>query len=82
MSLAINIDKVTAVLLPDGWHKVVNESFDIDCFEYIQERGDDKDPRIFSVGNAGGMNGATWLEQKGKRVNCLLTAIIAVEAEP
>jgi hypothetical protein len=35
MSLAIDVDEVTAVLLADGWHKVAEESFDIDSYEFV-----------------------------------------------
>jgi hypothetical protein len=35
MSLAIEIDKVTQVLLADGWHNVVNDSFEMDAYEYV-----------------------------------------------
>lgn len=35
MSLAIDVDKVNAVLLADGWHKVADQSFDLDAYEYI-----------------------------------------------
>jgi hypothetical protein len=35
MSLAIDVDRVREVLLADGWHVVVNESFDIDAYEYL-----------------------------------------------
>jgi hypothetical protein len=37
MSLAIDIDKVYEVLLPDGWHKVANNSFYLDAYEYIHQ---------------------------------------------
>lgn len=36
MSLMIDIDNVTAVLLADGWHQVHGDSFDLDAYEYIQ----------------------------------------------
>jgi hypothetical protein len=35
MSLAINPEKVTRVLLSDGWHKV--HDFFIDSYEFIRE---------------------------------------------
>jgi len=35
MSLAIDIDRVTAVLLADGWHQVEEESFVLDSYEYV-----------------------------------------------
>ena len=44
MSLAIDIDKVQAVLLADGWHNVApladdeeRSSFDIAAYEYVDE---------------------------------------------
>ncbi|HEV3091291.1 MAG TPA: hypothetical protein VGX91_07615 [Candidatus Cybelea sp.] len=36
MSLAIDIDLVTDVLLADGWHHVENDSFEIDAYEFLQ----------------------------------------------
>jgi hypothetical protein len=51
MSLAIDIDKVTAVLLTDGWHQVKDASFAIDSFEYLwYQRGGDRDPMILLGG--------------------------------
>jgi hypothetical protein len=37
MSLAIDLDTVTAVLLVDGWHTVLDKSFSIDAYEYVHE---------------------------------------------
>lgn len=34
MSIAIDITRIEAVLLADGWHKVVGK-FDIDSYEYL-----------------------------------------------
>jgi len=36
MSLAIDIDAVTAVLLADGWHEVMDDSFCLDAYEFIE----------------------------------------------
>ncbi|OBK75442.1 hypothetical protein [Mycobacterium sp. 1164985.4] len=36
MSLAIDVNSVTAVLLPDGWHKVADRSFDLDSYEFVE----------------------------------------------
>lgn len=33
MSLYIDVDKVVEVLLVDGWHRVKDESFDLDSYE-------------------------------------------------
>lgn len=35
MSLAIDLDDVTAVLLADGWHGVLGQSFVVDAYEYV-----------------------------------------------
>lgn len=39
MSLAIDLDSVAAVLLDDGWHEVLDESFAIDAYEYTWAHG-------------------------------------------
>jgi hypothetical protein len=36
MSLAIDIDAVTAVLLADGWHEVIDDSFYLDAYEFLE----------------------------------------------
>jgi hypothetical protein len=42
MSLSIDIDRVSDVLLADGWHRVIfqngESTFLIDAYEYIQRR--------------------------------------------
>lgn len=35
MSLAIDVDTITDVLLGDGWHKVAGQSFDLDAYEFM-----------------------------------------------
>ena len=35
MSLAIDVDNVSAVLLADGWHTVADDSFLLDSYEFI-----------------------------------------------
>jgi hypothetical protein len=37
MSLAIEVNDVVEVLLPDGWHPVVDGSFEIDGYEFLHE---------------------------------------------
>lgn len=77
MSLAIDVDKVTSVLLADGWHVVADASFTIDAYEFLW-RGD----AVHGGGNSGVCAaGAEWLERKGHEewvVSCPLTAILAV----
>jgi hypothetical protein len=35
MTLAIQVDEVTEVLLADGWHTVLHQSFAIDAYEFL-----------------------------------------------
>ena len=84
MSLAINVDRVEAVLLADGWHEVsLNEqnvsSFTLDAYDFIR-RVEGKDPIVLlsGVSVAGVLTGVSWLE-KGVRVSCPLTAVLAVK---
>ena len=36
MSLAIDVEKITRVLLADGWHEVYEKSFTIDSYEFLE----------------------------------------------
>ncbi|OGU35156.1 MAG: hypothetical protein A3K13_01035 [Gemmatimonadetes bacterium RIFCSPLOWO2_12_FULL_68_9] len=36
MSLAIDVAKVRSVLLADGWHRVAENSFAVDAYEYVK----------------------------------------------
>ena len=36
MSQAIDVAKVRAILLADGWHKIANNSFDIGPYEFAR----------------------------------------------
>jgi len=78
MSLYIEVDDVQAVLLPDGWHKVKNNSFDLDSYEF--HHGDY--PRVLG-GNIEGVcsTGAMWTEVDGAQVYCPLTAVLAVRTK-
>ena len=53
MSLCIDVDRVRAVLLADGWHDVATEgqcrlsqssisTFEIDAYEFVQQGGHDR----------------------------------------
>jgi len=89
MSLAIDVDKVHEVLLPDGkWHEVADHSFEIDAYEYLRASEVKPSEGGTGVRLGGGQEklvpaaGATWLERDslGNRrcVFCPLTAIHAV----
>ena len=90
MSLAIQVNNVSEVLLADGWHVVEpsihddlgwTSSFDVDSYEFFDEQ------RILVTG--GGVRGvpstgATWIEKSDSgngtlvKVACPLTAVLAV----
>lgn len=75
MSLAIDVDKVTAVLLADGWHRVSDKSFAVDAYEFLSEGDVER-----RVREGVPSTGATWTEAQhaGTRFFCPLTAILAV----
>lgn len=91
MSLAIDVDRVREVLLADGWHQVVNNSFEMDAYEY--ERSEERKPGGGDAGMrlGGGVEdlvpatGATWVERNAqghaRSVFCPITAILAVAYE-
>ena len=75
MSLGIQVDKVLAVLLADGWHDVRDNSFKLEAYEFQQG----KDVR-FGGGAVSGVAGAgaRWTEKDEKHIYCPLTSIVAV----
>lgn len=87
MSLEINIHDVTAVLLNDGWHPVINESFDLDAYEYMDgsitnRHGDAK--RIYAgeyQGSATGFTFITDFDGEGSlgRLSGPVTSILAIQ---
>lgn len=91
MSLAIDVEHVVSVLLGDGWHDVVDDSFDIDAYDFVstmfldqQRRGDLVDGVILHEAGAGGTCpvGFSFLGWDGYRVAGPLTAVLAVRYGP
>ena len=92
MSLGIDIDLVSHVLLADGWYAVVDQSFTLDSYEYFSyDRNDPVDPDAHHVVHSGGSSGvcATGFsfqvsprqgsdDQPGDLIGGPLTAILAV----
>jgi len=76
MSFAIEVDNVVEVLLQDGWHPVVNETFEIDAYEFRHGAV----VRV-SGGSIEGVSstGATWKEPSGVWVACPFPQIRAVK---
>jgi hypothetical protein len=46
MSLAIDVDNITHVLLADGWHEVQDASFGIDSYEFMSRQGMGNSPML------------------------------------
>jgi hypothetical protein len=92
VSLAIDIHRVSSVLLADGWHPIVEGSFDLDSYEYVDSEIDFDHP--LHCRHGGGRSGVcptgfTFLEDvdenaglayqcKKVEVSGPLTAILAV----
>jgi len=87
MSLAIDVDKITGVLLADGWHVVDKNregksTFGIDSYEYLWYCREDKyDPEVLLGGGRDSHTtayGAHWEERGGVEMFCPITSILAV----
>ena len=90
MSLAIDVNKVTHVLLADGWHEVVwdkvskTSSFDTDAYEFVQGREGDKESiSLFDGGQSKEVistTGATWHDADSETIIvCPLNAVLALK---
>ena len=75
MSLAIDVDTVTAVLLSDGWHDVADDTFVLDAYEFIYGG------QILHGGGNGGVcsTGFNFKEPSGAWLCGPLTAVLAVQ---
>jgi hypothetical protein len=76
MSRVIDMDRISEVLLADGWHTVAQvnnkSTFCVESHEYIRDRAAAAEGLQFT--------GATWLEEKDDaQLYCPLTAILAVK---
>jgi hypothetical protein len=92
MSREIDVEKISEVLLADGWHKVSavgdgRSSFGLDVYEFQEPPGPQQpDPRPNAAQQAkesteqhGARTGARWTESDGSRVFCPVTSILAVK---
>jgi len=80
MSLAIDVDRVSEVLLADGWHDVKfvegQSTFEIDAYEYIRKHEGRTDP---DVRQGVPSTGATWFDvNPNAQIYCPVTSILAV----
>ena len=53
MSLAIDVDQVTEVLLADGWHYVFDQSFTLDAYEFFDQYARETDTTLHGGGQSG-----------------------------
>lgn len=72
MSLRIEIDHVTEVLLADGWHKVLDRSFDIDAYEF------ESNERVICSPGEFGYRFDTEIAGRRCRLSGPLSAVLAV----
>ena len=83
MSLAIDIDKTTRVLLADGWHTVDEHSFYIDSYEYLWHHEGHNSPDLVHGGGSSGIcaAGFGFLDSETQELMFgPLTSILAVQA--
>jgi hypothetical protein len=75
MSLAIDVDRVRAVLLDDGWHEVDSASFTLDAYEYHY-----RDRMLVGGGRVEGVpsTGFSFTDQTGGEICGPLDAVLAV----
>jgi hypothetical protein len=89
MSLAIDIDRVTAVLLADGWHIVdtmnqsgqIVSSFSTDAYEFVEHTSNEDEGRVMRVaGGDGKIVGYTgvYFASQGENYYCPLSAVLSV----
>ena len=91
MSLSIDTNAVTRVLLADGWHDVANESFDLDAYEFmwsgddlrLSEMPSDRRVQIVHRGGQSGVcdTGFSFRQADGSTISGPLTAVLAVETD-
>ena len=86
MSLAIDVDKVTEVLLADGWHSVWNWSFTLDSYEFLWWPNGRNDPESRMTLHSGGDSGVCavgfqFAVPGGLTISGPLTAILAVNED-
>jgi hypothetical protein len=95
MSLAIDVDNITHVLLADGWHEVRDASFGTDSYEFVGGEGTGDSPMLGGRQEkqipAAGHRGSTSREHfaaagfsfsEGDHVICgPLTSVLAVKTQ-
>ncbi|MGD9701985.1 MAG: hypothetical protein AB7Q42_04435 [Acidimicrobiia bacterium] len=91
MSLAIDVDTVSAVLLADGWHDVHDASFSLDSYEFVwsgksgvtvaqtEKSNPDRDPILVHGGGQSGICATGFAMNTGRGwMYGPLTSVLAV----
>jgi hypothetical protein len=80
MSLAIDIDKVSAVCIGGEWELVADASFFLDSYEFVWNRGGERRDRMVHGGGASGIcsTGFGFKTKGGSWIYGPLSAIQAV----
>jgi hypothetical protein len=86
VSLAIDVDDVTAVLLADGWHEVADASFELDAYEFVWASGGAREDALLMHGGGASdicATGFTFREEGAatEMIAGPLSAVLAVRYE-
>jgi hypothetical protein len=90
MSFEIDVEKISEVLLADGWHKVSRvgdgrSSFGLDVYKFHESVAQEKSESQQNAAQRepgqeqASAPGARWTESDGSRVFCPVTSILAVK---
>jgi hypothetical protein len=88
MSLEIDVEKISEVLLADGWHKVSavgdgRSSFGLEIYEFREAKPATQESPVPQTKEGqeqtASRSGARWTESDGSRVFCPVTSILAVK---
>ena len=75
MSLSIQADEVTEVLLTDRWYKVKSGSFRLDIYEFPGHLDAGREQQLPSMG-------AAWTSPDGSKMFCPITSVLALRTKP
>lgn len=81
----IDVDKVEAVLLADGWHEVADQSFSLDSYEFVWANAHQRSTGDFTLMLGGGQSGIcatgfAFQDPDGQTLAGPMTAVLAVRS--
>lgn len=80
MSLWIDIDKITQVLIGNEWHEVEPETFDLDSYEYMGGEHYGDDHCLHGGGNSGVCATGFTFQPKGHSTSRICGPLTAIQA--